>query len=271
MNQFQKGGVMRRKTDLHILVRVGTAIVGLIALGSCLVFAQGSTGAISGVVRDATGAVIPGVTITARHLDSGLTRNAVSSETGGYNLQLLPVGAYEITTELPGFKQAVRRGINLVVGQQAVVDLTLEVGAAAELVTVTGEAPIVNTTLASTSGLVNEAQIKDLPLNGRSFDQLLTLTTGTVNYTSNVGNQGNYFSVVGRRPEENTFSINGVEYIGSNSAGQPSGPYGASGQTLGGDAVRGFNLLQHSYGAEDGETAGGHFRHVTASGTYQVH
>jgi hypothetical protein len=70
---------------------------------------------------------------------------------------------------------------------------------AAELVTVTGEAPIVNTTLASTSGLVNEGQIKDLPRNGRSFDQLLTLTTGTVNYTSNVANQGNYFSVVGRR------------------------------------------------------------------------
>jgi len=222
-------------------------------------------------VRDATGAVIPGVTVTARHIESGLTRTAVSSETGGYNLQLLPVGAYEITTELPGFKQAVRRGINLVVGQQAVVDLTLEVGAAAELVTVTGEAPIVNTTLASTSGLVNEAQIKDLPLNGRSFDQLLTLTTGTVNYTSNVGNQGNYFSVVGRRPEENTFSINGVEYIGSNSAGQPSGPYGSSGQTLGVDAVREFNLLQHGYGAEYGKRAGGHVSIVTSSGTNQLH
>src|SRR6267142_943599 len=111
---------MRRKRDLHILARVGIAMVGLIALGSCLVFGQGSTGAISGVVRDATGAVLPGVTVTARHIESGLTRTAVSSETGGYNLQLLPVGAYEITTELPGFKQAVRRGINLVVGQQAV-------------------------------------------------------------------------------------------------------------------------------------------------------
>src|SRR5438128_977890 len=267
----KRGIVMRMRTDLHVLVRVGTAIVGLIALASCLVFAQGSTGAISGVVRDASGAVIPGVTVTAKHIESGLTRTSVSSETGGYNLQLLPVGAYEITTELPRFKQEVRRGINLVVGQQAVVDLTLEVGAAAELVTVTGEAPIVNTTLASTSGLVNEAQIKDLPLNGRSFDQLLTLTTGTVNYTSNVGNQGNFFSVVGRRPEENTFAINGVEYIGANSSGQPSGPYGSSGQTLGVDAVREFNLLQHSYGAEYGKRAGGHVSIVTSSGTNQFH
>src|SRR5437016_69487 len=262
---------MRRKTDLHVLVRVGTAIVGLIALGSCLVFAQGSTGTISGVVHDSSGAVIPGVTVTAKHIESGLTRSAVSSETGGYNFQLLPVGAYEISTELPGFKQEIRRGINLVVGQEAVVNLTLEVGAPAELVTVTGEAPIVNTTLASTAGLVNESQIKDLPLNGRSFDQLLTLTTGTVNYTSNVNLQGNFFSVVGRRPEENTFSINGVEYIGSNSAGQPSGPYGASGQVLGVDAVREFNLLEHSYGAEYGKRAGGHVSIVTSSGTNQLH
>src|SRR5712691_11828105 len=262
---------MRRRTDLHVLGRLVTAIVALIALGSCLIFAQGSTGTISGVVRDSSGAVIPGVMVTAKHIDSGLTRTAISNETGGYIFQLLPVGAYEITTELPGFKQGVRRGINLVVGQEAVVNLTLEVGVPAESVTVTGEAPIVNTTLASTSGLVNESQIKDLPLNGRSFDQLLTVTTGTVNYTSNVSSQGNFFSVVGRRPEENTFSINGVEYIGSNSAGQPSGPYGASGQTLGVDAVRDFNLLQHSYGAEYGKRAGGHVSIVTSSGTNQWH
>jgi hypothetical protein len=214
---------------------------------------------------------VPGVTVTARHIESGLTRTAVTNENGGYTVQLLPVGAYEITTDLPGFKQEVRRGINLAVGQIAVVNLTLEVGAAAEAVTVTGEAPIVNTTLASTSGLVNESQIKDLPLNGRSFDQLLTLTTGTVNYTSNVGNQGNYFSVAGRRPEENIFSINGVEYIGANSAGQPTGPYGSSGQTLGVDAVREFNLLQHTYGAEYGKRAGGHVSIVTSSGTNQFH
>ncbi len=262
---------MRRKTDLHVLVRVGTAIVGLIALGSCLVFAQGSTGTISGVVHDSSGAVIPGVTVTAKHIDSGLTRSAVSRETGGYNFQLLPVGAYEITTELPGFKQEIRRGINLVVGQEAVVNLTLEVGTVAETVTVTGEAPIVNTTLASTAGLVNESQIKDLPLNGRGFDQLMMVTPGTVNYTSNVGLNGNFFSVVGRRPEENTFSINGVEYLGANSAGQPIGPAGSSGQTLGVDAVREFNLLQHSYGAEYGKRAGGHVVTVTTSGTNQWH
>src|SRR5213594_2084642 len=251
--------------------KFGTAIVAMIALGTCLVFAQGSTGTISGVVRDISGAVIPGVMVTAKHTESGLTRTALTNETGAYSVQLLPVGAYEITAELAGFKQQVRRGINLVVGQEAVVNVTLEVGTVSETVTVTGEAPIVNTTLSSTAGLVNESQIKDLPLNGRGFDQLMAVAPGTINYTSNVNLNGNFFSVVGRRPEENTFTINGVEYLGANSAGQPIGPAGSSGQTLGVDAVREFNLLQHSYGAEYGKRAGGHVVTVATSGTNELH
>src|SRR2546422_4381355 len=263
---------MRRRTGLRLLVRVGSRIIGLIALGSCLVFAQGSTAAISGVVRDATGAVVPGATVTARHIESGLARTAVSSENGGYNVQFLPVGAYELTTELPGFKHQVRRGINLVVGQEAVVNLTLEVGAAAELVTVTDEAPIVNTTLSSTSGLINETQIKELPLNGRSFDQLLTLNVGTVDNRSNVSNNAwTSFSVAGKRPETNRFLMNGVDYLGSNSGGTYITPSGSSGQLLGVEAVREYNVLQHTYGAEYGKRAGAQVTVVSSSGTNQMH
>ncbi len=156
--------------SLHMLGRAGTAIVVLIALGTCLSVAQTSTGTILGVVKDTTGALIPGAMVTVKHTETGYTRTAISSETGDYNVALLQVGAYEITTAMPGFKQDVRRGINLVVGQQAVINLTLEVGAAAEQVTVTEEVPLVNTTLSSTSGLITEQQIKELPLNGRSFD-----------------------------------------------------------------------------------------------------
>src|SRR6266853_6973946 len=199
---------MRTRVNLNVLVRAGTGIIGLIALGSCLVFAQGSTATISGVVRDATGAVLPGAIVTARHIESGLTRTGGTNESGDYKMPSLPVGPYELTVDLPGFRQQVRRGINLNVGEEAVVNLTLEVGAAAEQVTVTDEAPIVNTTLSSTSGLINEAQIKDLPLNGRSFDQLLTLNVGTVDNRSNIGAGGNAwtsFSVAGKRPESNRF------------------------------------------------------------------
>ena len=263
--------VSKAGKGLYAVTRLAAGIIGLMALGNCLAFAQGSTAAMSGVVRDPTGAVIPGVAVTAKSIETGLTRATETDAAGNFNMPSLPVGQYEMTAEKMGFKQQVRSGINLVVGQQAVVNLTLEVGSLSQQVMVSAEAPIVNTTLASTSGLVSEEQIKDMPLNGRSFDQLLTLTTGTVNYSSNVGNQGNYFSVVGRRPEENEFTINGVEYIGSNSSGQPAPPYGSSGQTLGVDAVREFNLVQHSYGAEYGKRAGGHVSIVTTSGTNQLH
>ena len=127
---------------LHMLGRVGIAIVAWIALGTCLSVAQTSTATILGVVQDTTGALIPGAMVTVKHTETGYTRTAISSETGDYNVPLLPVGAYEITAAMPSFKQEVRRGINLIVGQQAVINLTLEVGAAAEQVTVTEEAPL---------------------------------------------------------------------------------------------------------------------------------
>src|SRR2546427_6147501 len=266
---------MARGTDisLHVFRRAGTAIVALIALGTCLSFAQTSTATILGVVRDTSGALVPGVSITVKHTESGLTRSVVSTESGGYNAPLLPVGAYEITTTMPGFKQQVRSGINLVVGQEAVVNLTLEVGAIAEQVTVTEEAPLVNTTTSSTSGVITEQQIKELPLNGRSFDQLITLNTGVSNATSNTLDSGawNMFSVAGKRPETNRFIINGIDWIGANATGQFITPEGASRQLLGVEAVREFNVLTDTYGAEYGKRAGGQISIVTASATNRLH
>src|SRR5262250_2786896 len=152
--------VRRKHVPLSVSVSGSfvTVVVLLIAFATSIVSAQTSTASMVGVVRDATGALVPGVTITVKHVDSGQTRTVITTENGGYNVPLLQVGAYELTTSMPGFKQAVRSGINLVVGQEAVVDLTLEVGAAGEQVTVTEEAPLVNTTTSSTSGLITEQQ-----------------------------------------------------------------------------------------------------------------
>src|SRR6059036_2360835 len=251
-----------------------TAIVVLIALPTCLVFGQTSTATatILGAVRDTTGALIPGVSITIKHTDTGQTRASISSETGDYIVALLPVGEYEITTAMPGFKQQVRSGINLVVGQQAVINLTLEVGAAAEQVTITEEAPLVNTTLSSTSGLITEQEVKELPLNGRSFDQLLALNVGVANNTSNMGG-GAYpgFSVAGHRTEANRFLINGVDWIGGQAAAVFITPTGASAQLLGVEAVREYNVLEHTYGAEYGKRSGGQVSIVTSSGTNNWH
>src|SRR5438094_310235 len=266
---------MARGTDirLHVLGRVGTAIVALIALETCLAFGQTSTATILGVVRDTSGALVPGVSISVKHTESGLTRTVVSGERGAYTVPLLPVGAYEITTTMPGFKQLVRSGINVVVEQEAVVDLTLEVGAPAEQITVSEEAPLVNTKTSSTSGVITEQQVKELPLNGRSFDNLITLNVGVSNATSNTLDSGawNMFSVAGKRPETNRYTINGVDWVGGNATGQFITPNGASRQLLGVEAVREFNVLTDTYSAEFGKRAGGQITVGTSSGTKQVH
>src|SRR5436189_339772 len=268
---------MVRGTGIHLYAfgRLATAIVAWIVLGSCLVFAQISTATVSGVVHDGTGGVIPGVTITIKHTETGLTRTVTTTENGGYRMPSLPVGPYEVTGEKLGFKQQVRRGVNLVVGQEAVIDLTLEVGAAAEQVTVTEEAPLVNATTSSTSGLITEQQIKELPLNGRSFDRLLELNAGVVNNTSNMaGGAGGAFpafSVAGHRQETNRFLLNGVDWVGGNATGQFITPSGASSQLLGLEAVREYNVLEHTYGAEYGKRAGGQVSIVTSSGTNDWH
>src|SRR6266849_3589751 len=213
-------------------------LIALIALGTGLVFAQGSTATIIGTVKDASGAVLPGTVVTVKHIETGLTRSDEADSNGNFNIRSLPVGPYELTAEKMGFRRELRRGIELAVAQEALVNLTLQVGGLEQQVTVTEEAPLVNTTLASTSGLITESQVKDLPLNGRSFDQLLTLNVGVSNASSNTLNSGNWnmFSVAGKRPETNRFMINGIDWVGGNANGQYITPEGASRQMLGVEA-----------------------------------
>src|SRR2546429_9754504 len=107
-----------KKRDSKGLATTLIGIVGVILLAGGLVFGQNFSGAISGFVRDTTGAVVPGTTVTAKHTETGLTRTVQTSEEGGYTMPSLPVGSYEVTAEKPGFRQQVRGGITLVVGQE---------------------------------------------------------------------------------------------------------------------------------------------------------
>jgi hypothetical protein len=125
------------------MLRTIVGIIVLIALGSGLVFAQGSTAAITGTVKDASGAVLQGAVVTIKHLDTGLTRTAQADTSGNFTVSSIPVGEYEITAEKMGFRREVRRGINLVVAQEAQVNLTLQVGSIDQQVTVTDDAPLV--------------------------------------------------------------------------------------------------------------------------------
>jgi len=163
------------------------------------------------------------------------------------------------------------------VGQEARVDLRLEVSTVQAEVTVTQDAPMVSTTTRDITGLVSEQQVKDLPLNGRSYDLLLPLNPGIVNFTwmktggTGISNSttGNNFAVSGNRPQQNLFLLNGVEFTGA--AENNMQPGGTSGMLLGVDAVREFNVQRDSYGAEFGKRPGGQVVIVTQSGTNQWH
>ena len=233
--------------------------------------------AISGVVTDASGAAIPAVTVTANDLETGTVRTTATDTAGRYQLPELAVGAYEVTVAKDGFRTTVRGGIHLVVGQHASLDFRLQVGAVQEQITVTGEVSPLSTMTTDISGLVGEQQVKNLPLNGRSYDLLTLLNPGVVNFTwEKTGGIGisnsttaNMFSVSGNRPQQNLFLLNGVEFTGA--AENNMTPGGASGQLLGIDAVREFNILRDTYGAEYGKKPGGQISIVTQSGTNQWH
>ncbi len=229
---------------------------------------------ISGRVEDASGGAVIGATVTVKSLETEAVRIVATDEAGNFRVMGLPLGPQEVKAEKEGFKATVRKGINLEVGQEAAVHLRLEVGEVVQQIVVLEDAPMVNTTTALVSGVVGEREVKDLPLNGRSFDNLITLNPGAINYSAMKSAQtstsnGNTFTVAGRRTAENLFLLNGIEYTGSSQLALTPG--GVSGELLGIDAVREFNVLTDTYSAEYGKRAGAQVSVVTQSGGNALH
>jgi hypothetical protein len=248
----------------------------LLSMGAPSIHAQVSA-SIQGVVTDASGAVVSGAKVQIKNLETGATRSAVTDDSGHYLAVALVVGAYKVRASKTGFQESVQSGIQLVVGEEARVDLRLQVSGVKAEVNVTGDAPMVSTTTRDISGLVGEHAIKELPLNGRSYDLLLSLNPGIVNFTSQkTGGTGisnsttaNNFAVSGNRPQQNLFLLNGVEYTGAAENNmQPGGP---SGMLLGVEAVREFNVQRDSYSAEYGKRPGGQVVIATQSGSNEWH
>jgi len=239
-------------------------------------FAQGNS-SLWGKVTDTTNAPVSGATIVIKNLETGTERTSVTDEAGLFNAVALPVGQYEITAAKTGFQTDRRRAIKLAVGEREEVDLKLQVGDVHQTIEVPAFSTAVQISTEDSSGLVGEREVKDLPLNGRSYDQLLTLNPGIVNYTSQrsggIGTSnsvvGNMFAVSGRRPQENLFLLNGVEYTSASEINDTPG--GASGQLLGVDAVREFAVVTDTYGAEYGKRPGAQINIVTANGTNAFH
>ena len=257
------------------MLQAGLLISFLSLVGTSVVRGQGDA-SISGSVTDTTSSAIPQATIRITNTETGAARTVITDDAGRYEAPLLPVGSYEVTAFKGGFNTA-RRNISLVLGQRASLDLTLSVAEVRQTIQVEATATAVQLTTSDVSGLVNERQVKDLPLNGRSYDQLLTLNPGVVNYTSQraggVGTNnsvvGNMFSASGRRPQENLYILNGVEFTSASEINNTLGA--ASGQLLGVEAVREFEVVTGTYGAEYGKRPGGQINIVTASGSNQLH
>lgn len=250
----------------------------LLLLCAVLSAAAQETASISGNVADPSGAAVGDAGMTLTNSESGAKRKTQTDGSGRYAFAQLPAGIYELEAEKSGFKTAIRRGMGIAVNQAAAVSLSLQLGLVSEQVIVTENAPIVAPTIGQTSGLVEGGQIRDLPLNGRSYDELLTLNPGIANYTNEKNNAtpgvsnsavGNMFAVSGRRPQENLFLLDGIEYTGSAEINMTPG--GTSGLLLGVDAIREFNVLTDYYGAEYGKRPGAQVLIVDRSGSNQVH
>ena len=239
--------------------------------------AQVVGGTISGTVLDPAGAVVPGAAVLIHNQETGGERHLVTDGSGAYAAPSIPIGSYTLTVTRDGFAPQTRTDVSLTVGQASRITITLRPGTVSEQVSVTDAPSNVNVTTQQTSGLVDERQVKDLPLNGRSYDQLITLNPASVNYTAqrsgSVGTSnssvGSMFSVSGRRPQDNLFLLNGVEYTGASLINVTPG--GTSGQLLGVDAVRELNVVADTYSASYGKRQGAQISIVTASGTNIVH
>jgi hypothetical protein len=235
------------------------------------------SGVLSGTVADQSGAVVVSASVIARNIDLGTSRTAFTDSSGRYLIPSLPTGNYEVRVSKSGFSEAVRAGIHLLLNQDATLDFRLALGRPTQQITVTADAPIVAPSTEDISGLVNRRQIESLPLNGRSYDELLTLNPGVVNFTwektGGVGvsnsTAGNNFAVSGNRPQQNLFLLNGVEFTGA--AENNMQPGGVSQQLLGVGSVQEVNVLRDNYPAQYGKRPGAQVLIVTNSGTNDVH
>uniref|UniRef100_A0A7V5CST6 Carboxypeptidase regulatory-like domain-containing protein n=1 Tax=Acidobacterium capsulatum TaxID=33075 RepID=A0A7V5CST6_9BACT len=252
------------------------ALAVLLLAGSSRAWAQAAA-SVQGVVTDASGAAVAGARVTVEEVNTGARRSAVTDARGEYEVPSLPVGEYRVTAARAGFAREVRTGIHLAVEQAATVNLRLRLGSVRQQVTVHADASPLSLTAADVSGLVRGQQVKQLPLNGRSYDELMTLDPGVVNYTAEktggigVSNStvGNNFAVSGNRPQQNLYLLNGVEFTGAAEVNMQPG--GTSQLLLGVDAVREFNVLRDSYDAEYGKRPGAQVLIVTEGGTNQWH
>lgn len=241
---------------------IATVLFGGEALG------QSANATLTGVVKDTSGAVLPGATITARNVATNEVRTTVSNAEGLYRLTSVPRGTYEVKAELVGFKTVAQSDVLLTVGDTARVDFELSVGELSETITVTSRASLVNTEEGRLSNLVDEKRVSELPLNGRNVMQLIELQPGAI---SNPGNAvlggsagGNSAFVNGQRNRANNFLLDGTDNNDQFTAGRVAVNPNV-------DTIQEFRVSANNFSAEFGRNSASVVNVVTKSGTNVFH
>ena len=266
------------RQTLRALIALSTTLLILLAGPlSIPLMAQVSGATLSGVVGDASGAAVPGATVTIRNTATGISRVVKSNGEGFYSAPNLIPGTYEVSTSASGFSTQVQKNIILTVSAEQTFNPALAVGELSQTVIVSAAPPSVQTSSSAVSATVNGTTVRELPLNGRDWTTLATLQPGVVSipnqattgFSANKGNRGfgNQLSDGGHRPNENTYRVNGMVINDYTNAA----PGGATGVNLGVDAIDQFTVLTATYTAEYGRTSGAVIDAVTKSGTNTLH
>jgi hypothetical protein len=226
---------------------------------------QITTGVIEGVVLDASGAVLPGVDVEVRNVDTNFTRSLVTDQNGRFVALQLPSGRYTVTYKLASFATLVQENVLVTVGEAVQLNASMKVSGVAETVTVTTQATAVDATRPAAASTINEKTIESTPILGRKFEDLLTLTPGV---SVVQGPDGDEINFAGQRGVFNNISLDGGDYNNGFFGEQMGGQRAAIDITL--EAVKEFQVVATGANAEYGRTAGGIVNVITKSGTNQM-
>ena len=246
------------------------AICASLTLGGTRLAAQ-TDAMLEGTITDPQDRAVAGVEIRVAQVATGAVRDVLTDSGGRYSVAGLQPGAYIVSIEHPGFRPVEAGGIELTSGRVGRFDVRLQLGTGQDTVQVIAELPLVSTNAADWGGLVPEANLRDLPLNGRDLFELSALEPGaTLPASARTGlaqGIGRQISVLGARPNQNSFQLDGV-YVNDAASASPAS---AAGNVLGLEMVREVHLVTNPYSAEYGRSVGGVFTAVSRSGETQVH
>src|SRR5467141_3080539 len=270
--------IAARQNDLAL--RIGAIMLALfVASGglACAAHAQAVGASLSGLITDERGGPVPGATVSIKNVGTGIVREVTSNGDGFYSAPNLLPGTYEVRVTAQGFQTSIQKDIQLTVGAQQALNLSLKVGQLNQTVQVSAAPPDVQTASSTISATVDSTTMRELPLNGRDLTSLATLEPGVTSipnqagtgFSANKGNRGfgNQLSDAGHRANENSYRVNGIS-INDYSNGAPGG---ATGLNLGVDGIQEFSVLTSNYTAEYGHTSGAVINAITKSGVNDFH